>query len=169
MKKTILGALLLVPIFTQTMEKNFKIDEANLSHIHNFTLGMLEHCQQKCSFSKDVLQKCTSNCFDDYSKQYENFLTRKYTARCQELPFKEQWLYKENITDITKDLSNTIKARSSWENRAIQTCAQSSLAEINRAAQSQLRIKKSELKEQKEKHPVIALTTKALNKLRRID
>ena len=110
-----------------------KIDETTAS-IKAEAKKMAEMCNHDL-----VLGECEKRCMEDYSKQRERYLVRKYTNLCAGRPFDEKWRYKTEVKEECIDMAATSKAYNLWKNPDIRRRTQECLAEYEEKAQFLLR------------------------------
>ena len=131
---------------------------------------MLSICEDQCSFTKDVMQNCTSKCFMDYGKQKEHFLVRQYTTECQNLPFNENWSFKTDDKSKCINLINTNNAYMKRHNNpAVNNCVNMRLASLPQIMKDLEKEKNNEWKQAKKESPVITTFIEANNKIRGLE
>ena len=95
--------------------------------------GAFKRCNRR-SFLP-VINKDGTDCLENYSEQFRNYLKRKYTGLCTGSPFVEKFFAyrtKDQKEARNADGHATLLARRLWKDDKIRTCVQKHLARYDK-------------------------------------
>ena len=143
-------------------------DIETMAAIREHVLQMLKSCSERCSLVADVTSACHRTCMLDASERTEQYLLRKYTVSCAGIKFEQHFKFNPTKKEFVEELLETNKVYEIWDECPdVRLCAQARLAEYNRRSQSVLRVVQGNLRNEREKHPIVLKFVDFMNAVRR--